>query len=31
MEQATVAVVTGVDSLKELGETLVDRVRGDQS
>jgi hypothetical protein len=30
VQQATVAVVTGVDSLKELGETLVDRVRGEQ-
>jgi hypothetical protein len=31
VEQATVAVVSGVDSLKELGGTIVDRVRGDQS
>jgi hypothetical protein len=30
VEQATVAVVTGVDTLKGLGETIVDRVRGDQ-
>ena len=30
VQQATVAVVSGVDSLKELGETLVDRVRGEQ-
>ncbi len=30
VEQATVAVVTGVDTLRGLGETIVDRVRGDQ-
>jgi hypothetical protein len=30
VEQATVAVVTGVDTLKGIGETIVDRVRGDQ-